>query len=173
VARCLIIGCGCRGLSLSRVLLAAGNAVRGTTRDATRLRELEGASVEPFLGDPDRVATLAPAFEHVSVACVLLGTASGPADRVQALHGTRLEMLLARMLDTTVRGVVYEAAGTVPPGLLRRGADRVAEACSDSHTPYALIEADPAAHGAWLDAATEAVSVVLRSPLDSVKMDKT
>jgi uncharacterized protein YbjT (DUF2867 family) len=161
LARCLIIGCGCRGLSLARSLNDEGHAVRGTTRDPRRLDAITAAGAEAVLADPDRVATLARAFEHVSVACVLLGTASGPPDLVEPLHRTRLEMLLSRMLDTTVRGVVYEAAGTVTPELLAGGARRVAEACSDSHTPYALIEADPADHAAWLRAAVAAVSTVL------------
>jgi nucleoside-diphosphate-sugar epimerase len=161
LARCLIIGCGCRGLSLARSLIDSGHAVRGTTRDPGRLDAIAAAGVDAVLADPDRVATVAPAFEHVSVACVLLGTASGPPDLVEPLHGTRLEMLLSRMLDTTVRGVVYEAAGTVSPELLRGGARRVAQACSDSHTPYAPIDADPADHAEWLHAAVAAVSAVL------------
>jgi uncharacterized protein YbjT (DUF2867 family) len=161
LARCLIIGCGCRGLSLAQALLEQGHAVRGTTRDQRRLGAIEAGGVEPFLGDPDRVATIAPAFEHVSVTCVLLGTATGPADRIEALHRTRLEMLLSRMLDTTVRGVVFEAAGSVPASLLRGGAQLVARACSDSHTPYALIDADPRDPAAWLEAAEAAVSAVL------------
>jgi uncharacterized protein YbjT (DUF2867 family) len=161
LARCLIIGCGCRGLSLARSLIDSGHAVRGTTRDPGRLDAIMAAGVEAVHADPDRVATIAPAFEHVSVACVLLGTASGPPDLVEPLHRTRLEMLLSRMLDTTVRGVVYEAAGTVSPELLLGGAQRVAAACSDSHTPYALIEADPTDDAAWLKDALAAVSTVL------------
>jgi nucleoside-diphosphate-sugar epimerase len=163
LARCLVIGCGCRGLSLASALIGEGHALRGTSRSAERLGAIEASGVEAFLGDPDRVATIAPAFEHVSVACVLLGTATGPADRVEALHGTRLEMLLARMLDTTVRGVVYEAAGTVAPGLLQHGARLVADACADSHTAYALISVDPGDPATWLAAAREAVSGVLDS----------
>ena len=65
------------------------------------------------MGDPDRIGTLIPALQHVSVACVLLGSATGEEDHVAALHGTRLEMLLAKLLDTTARGIVYEARGSV------------------------------------------------------------
>jgi NADP-dependent 3-hydroxy acid dehydrogenase YdfG len=162
LARCLIIGCGCRGRSLAGALIEQGHAVRGTTRAAERLPLLEAAGVEAFLGDPDRVATIAPGFEHVSVACVLLGSAAGAAERLEALHGTRLEMMLSRMVDTTVRGVLYEAAGTVEERLLSRGARLVAAACSDSHTPYALLEADPAEPGAWLHDATGLVESLLR-----------
>ena len=58
-------------------------------------------------------------------------------------------MLLERMLDTTVRGIVYEAAGAVDPGLLEAGAARVRERAEVSRIPYALLDADPADWSAW------------------------
>jgi Trk K+ transport system NAD-binding subunit len=161
VARCLIIGCGCRGLSLTRDLIAAGHAVRGTTRDPARRSEIEAAGAEVVIGDPDLVATLARSLEHVSVACVLLGSAAGSPERLAALHGTRLDMLLTRTLDTTVRGVVYEAAGSVDRAVLRSGAALVRERCETSRIPYALIEVDPADHDAWTAAGVRAVEAVL------------
>ena len=161
MARCLIIGCGCRGLSLTRELIAAGHAVRGTTRDPGRRAEIEAAGAEAVIGDPDVVATLARSLEHVSIACVLLGSAVGSPEQLAALHGTRLEMLLTRMLDTTVRGIVYEAAGSVDAALLGAGAARVRERCEDSRIPYALLEADPADVDAWTVAAVAAVNSAL------------
>jgi nucleoside-diphosphate-sugar epimerase len=161
LARCLIIGCGCRGLSLTRELIAAGHAVRGTTRDPGRRAEIEAAGAEAVIGDPDVVATLARSLEHVSIACVLLGSAVGSPEQLAALHGTRLEMLLTRMLDTTVRGIVYEAAGSVDAALLGAGAARVRERCEDSRIPYALLEADPADVDAWTVAAVAAVNHAL------------
>ena len=89
------------------------------------------------------VATLARSLEHVSVACVLLGSAVGSPEQLAALHGTRLEMLLTRMVDTTVRGIVYEAAGSVEAAVLEAGAARVRECCEDARIPYALLRADP------------------------------
>ena len=109
------------------------------------------------MGDPDVVGTLVRSLEHVTVACVLLGSAVGTPAQVAALHGTRLEMLLERMLDTTVRGVVYEAAGSVEPALLGGGAARVRERCEESRIPYALLTAQPADHRAWTLAAMDAV----------------
>ena len=161
MARCLIIGCGCRGLSLARELIAAGHAVRGTTRDPARGPEIEAAGVEAVVGDPDVVATLARSLEHVSVACVLLGSAVGSPERLAALHGTRLEMLLTRMLDTTVRGIVYEAAGSVDAAVLEAGAARVRARCDDSRIPYALLDADSGSAAAWTSAAVQAVEGVL------------
>jgi 2-polyprenyl-6-methoxyphenol hydroxylase-like FAD-dependent oxidoreductase len=161
VARCLIVGCGCRGLSLAAELRARGHAVRGTTRDAGRRAELEAAGVEPFVADPDRVATIAPAFAHIGVLCLLLGSATGSPEQLEALHGTRLDMVLERMLDTTARGVVYERSGTLDGDLLKRGAERVRLACERSLIPYVMLDADPADHEAWLRSAVAGVERIL------------
>jgi uncharacterized protein YbjT (DUF2867 family) len=156
LARCLIIGCGCRGRSLARELVAQGHAARGTTRDPGRLAAIEEAGAEAVLGDPDVIATLARAFEHVSVTCVLLGSAVGTPEQLAALHGTRLDMLLTRMVDTTVRGVVYEAAGSVDDALLDAGAALVHARCEDARIPSVALRADPAASDAWVVAAVAA-----------------
>jgi uncharacterized protein YbjT (DUF2867 family) len=161
LARCLIIGCGCRGRSLAAELVARGHAVRATTRDPDRLAAIEAAGAEGVVGDPDVVGTLVRSFEHVAVVCILLGSAVGTPEQLATLHGTRLEMLLERMVDTTVRGVVYEAAGTVDSALLEAGAGRVAERCEDARIPYALLRADPADAAVWTEAAVAAVSRTL------------
>jgi uncharacterized protein YbjT (DUF2867 family) len=161
MARCLIIGCGCRGLELARALRTVGHAVRGTTRDPGRRGEIEAAGVEAFIGDPNVVGTLAPALAHVGVACILLGSATGTAEELAALHGTRLVMLLERMLDTTVRGVVYQVAGSVDADLLRAGADRVRHACERSLIPYELLSTDPADGDIWIADAVAATERAL------------
>jgi nucleoside-diphosphate-sugar epimerase len=161
LARCLIIGCGCRGRSLARELRARGHAVRGTTRDPRRAAAIEDAGAEAVVGDPDVIGTLARSFEHVAVACILLGSAVGATEQLAALHGTRLEMLLARMVDTTVRGVIYEAAGSVDRALLEAGAAMVGERCEDARIPYGLLRADPADPGAWTAAAVDLVTRTL------------
>ena len=161
MARCLIVGCGCRGLALANELIARGHAVRGTTRDPARAGELEAAGVEPFVSDPDRIATLARAFDHVGVACVLLGSASGTAQQLRALHGSRLEMLLTRMIDTTARGVVYESVGSVDPAVLDAGARQVRASCERSLIPYVLLDANPRELTRWPGAACAAVEQVL------------
>ena len=159
MARCPIIGCGCRGLEFARELIVRGHTVRATTRDSARTREIEAAGAEAVVADPDRIATLIPALEHAGVGCILLGSATGSAESVAELHSSRLEMLLLRMLDTTVRGVVYEAAGTVDPAVLAAGSELVRRFCEDSRMPYALLSDGGA--GGWLDEAADAVDRVL------------
>ena len=161
MARCLIIGCGCRGLALAAALRERGHAVRGTTRDPARVPSLEAAGVEPFLADPDRVATLVPGFAQVGVACVLLGSATGSPEALSALHSTRLEMLLEKMVDTTLRGVVYECAGSVGSEVLVEGAALVERSCARWGLPYALLDADPSDWQAWTCAAGDAIDQVL------------
>ena len=161
MARILIVGCGCRGRALGRELVKRGHAVRGTARSADAVAELEAAGIQAFVGDPDRVATLAPALEHVSVACLLLGSATGPPDSLEALHGTRLDMLLSRMIDSTVRGIVYEAVGSVDGSVLAGGTARVRAVCEDSLIPYALLQTPGEPFDGWLPAALGSVDRVL------------
>jgi uncharacterized protein YbjT (DUF2867 family) len=105
VARVLIVPCGCRGQALARELVAAGHAVRGTTRSQERAAAIAEAGAEPYLGDPDRIGTLMGALAGVTVVCWLLGDVPEPD-----LHAGRLRMLFEKLVDTPVRGVVYERA---------------------------------------------------------------
>jgi threonine dehydrogenase-like Zn-dependent dehydrogenase len=161
VARVLIVGCGCRGQALARALRAQGHAVRGTTRAEERRAEIEAAGAEMWVGDPDRIATLSYALADVTILCWLMGSAEGPEEKIAALHGSRLRMLLERSIDTTVRGLLYEAAGSVDSALLGEGAEAVRAACSYSEIPHALLDADPADHEAWLAAALGAIDELL------------
>lgn len=161
MARVLIVGCGCRGQELARALRARGHAVRGTTRDERRRAAIEAAGAEVWIGDPDRIATISYALDGVTVLCWLMGSATGSEQQLAALHGTRLKMLLERTIDTTVRGLLYEAAGTVDPALLAQGAETVRAACTYSEIPHALLDADPDEHPAWLAAALARVEELL------------
>jgi nucleoside-diphosphate-sugar epimerase len=161
VARVLIVGCGCRGQALARALRAQGHAVRGTTRDEARRDEIEAAGAEVWIGDPDRIATISYALDGVTILCWLMGSAAGADDAIAALHGSRLQMLLERTIDTTVRGLVYEAAGAVNPALLAAGAETVHTACERSEIPHALLAVDPVDHAAWLATALGAIDELL------------
>jgi threonine dehydrogenase-like Zn-dependent dehydrogenase len=161
VARCLIIGCGCRGRLLAAALVKSGHPVRGTTRDPGRLRAIEAAGAEAVVGDPDRVSTLMPALDHVSVVILLLGSAEGSRAELEALHGPRLEMLLTKLTDTTMRGIVYEARGRAPAELLERGAGRVRAFARDTRAGYELLESDPDEPVAWAAQSQAAVERIL------------
>jgi uncharacterized protein YbjT (DUF2867 family) len=119
VARVLIVGCGCRGQALARALAAAGHVVRGTTRDPARTAAIAGAGAEPYVGDPDRIGTLMDALVGVTVVCWLLGHAPDPD-----LHAGRLRMLFEKLVDTPVRGVVYERALPAGEAIARDAAER-------------------------------------------------
>ena len=146
---------------LATSLLADGHQVRGTTREPGRVGEIAAVGVEPLVADPDRVATLMPALEQVTVAVILLGCAAGSQEQLATLHGSRLEMLLTKLVDTTVRAVVYEATGTVPAAILAAGATRVSAFARRSHAGGELLDADPTASQEWLQAALDAVRMAL------------
>ena len=131
--------------------------MRGTTRSPERLAELEAAGVEGALADPDRLATLVPALSGVSVVCWLMGTAEGSPE----VHGARLQTLVEHLVDTPVRGLVYEAAGSVDPSLLERGAQIVRVASETWHIRGEIVSADPAVFEEWLAAMKEAVGRTL------------
>jgi uncharacterized protein YbjT (DUF2867 family) len=119
VARVLIVACGCRGQALARELVEAGHAVRGTTRNGDRVADIAAAGAEPYLGDPDRIGTLMEALAGVTIVCWLLG---GIPD--VDLHGGRLRMLFEKLVDTPVRGVVYERALPEGEAIARDAAGR-------------------------------------------------
>jgi|SRR3954447_12356759 hypothetical protein len=164
MARVLIVGCGCRGRTLAADLRGAGHAVRGTTREPARTAAIAAAGAEPYVGDPDRIATLMDALTGVAVVCWLMGTAAGDAGGVAALHDGRLRMLFEKLVDTPVRGVVYEAAGLLPAGVSERGRAVAAAAHETWRIPLELLEAHPADHAGWRIAAGAAVARLLGTP---------
>ena len=159
--RVLIIGGGCRRLGLIEDLVTDGHAVRAVTRGEAARAVIEQAGAECWIGDPDVVGTLRYALENVTILVWALGTATGPDTAVAALHGSRLEMMLSKTIDTTVRGVVYEAAGTVGPQALEAGADVLRRACGRNEIPYEILTADPADADAWAAAARAAIDRLL------------
>jgi uncharacterized protein YbjT (DUF2867 family) len=108
MARALIVGCGCRGRELGGRLLAEGWAVRGTSRREDGLAAIEATGIEPALADPDRPGTILELVNDVAVLVLLLGSVSGSEEELAAIHGSRLERLMEHLVETPVRGVVYE-----------------------------------------------------------------
>jgi hypothetical protein len=118
--------------------------VRGTTRDERNLPAIEAAGAEAVVADPDRLGTLLPQIEGVGVVYWLMGQATGP------VHGPRLQSLLEKLVDTPVRGFVYEGTET--------GAAVTRAAQETFHIPAAILDTD---HSEWLAEGTAAVRRVL------------
>ena len=157
MARILIVGCGGRGQALARDLVAAGHTVRGTTRDPARAEAIAAAGAEPYLGDPDRIATLMDGLVGVTIVAWLMGTARGAPD----LHRGRLRMLFEKIVDTPVRGVIYEAAGTVAADVLDEGEEIARAAHATWKVPLEVLTTDPVDCEAWRAGAVAAVERLL------------
>ncbi len=149
MARALIVGCGCRGRVLGERLLAEGWAVRGTSRGEQGLAAIEAAGLEAAVADPERPGTLLDLVGDVAVAYYLLGSAQGADGSLAAIHGPRLERLLEHLVDTPLRGFVYEAAGSVDPGLLEGGAEIVRAAGRTWRIPVAIATPEPNEPAIW------------------------
>ena len=145
MARLLVLGGSShRALDLARDLTAEGHAVRAVTRTEANRERIEAAGAECWIGDPDVVGTLRYALENVTLLLHLLGSSDD-----EELHGSRLHMLLERTIDTTVRGVLYEAG---------RGRELVERMTSYNEIPARIVQ-----HGAadWDEAARKAVADLL------------
>jgi uncharacterized protein YbjT (DUF2867 family) len=149
MARVLIVGCGCRGQALATALLADGHAVRGTTRSADRLPGIQAAGAEGVVADPDRLGTVMGGLAGVTAVCWLMGSAGGQ------VNGPRLATFVERLVDTPVRGIVYEGAGG------SEGAELVRAAAKRWRMQAEVVEADPADHEVWLPAMRQAVDRLL------------
>jgi hypothetical protein len=159
LARLLVVGGGCRALDLARELARDGHAIRAVTRTEAGRGRIEDAGAECVIADPDRIGTLRYALDNVTLVLWLLGTASG--ENVEALHSSRLEMMLWRTIDTTARGIVYEAAGTVGAATLEGGRALVERFAAYNEIPLRVLAADPSDRGAWLEEARAAVDGLL------------
>jgi uncharacterized protein YbjT (DUF2867 family) len=166
MARALIVGCGCRGRLLGEALLAEGWAVRGTSRREEGLAAIEAAGIEAALADPDRPGTILDLVGDVTLVVLLLGSAAGDRDSLAAIHGPRLERLLEHLVDTPVRGVVYEATGSVEPTLLEAGAEIVRAAGSTWRIPVAVLTAGPSGAEDWAEETAKAALGLPSKPSD-------
>jgi nucleoside-diphosphate-sugar epimerase len=146
MARVLIVGCGCRGRTLGRALRERGHAVRGTSRSDEGRAAIEADGLEGVVADPDRLATLMPRLQGVSALCWLLGGLDAPALE------ERFASLLEALVDTHVRGVVYEAPSATAAA--RR-------ASATYRMPVVAVTESPAEPERWLAAALRAVDSVL------------
>ena len=161
MARVLIVGCGCRGRQLAAAVIEDGHVVRETTRSGDHVDGNESTGAEAGVADPDRLGTLMPALAGVSVVCWLMGSATGSPDAVAALHGPRLQSMVEALVDTPVRGLVYEAAGTVAQRVLEQGAVIADRTAATYRMPLRLVDRPPADVAAWTAAMRAAVGGIL------------
>jgi nucleoside-diphosphate-sugar epimerase len=138
MARALIVGCGCRGRQLGAELLEQGWAVRGTSRCDEGLAAIEAAGLEAAPADPARPGTVLDLVADVTALVWLLGSARGSEEELAAIHGSSLERLLERLVETPVRRFVYEAGGDAPPDLLRKGEAIVRDASERWRIPIVM-----------------------------------
>jgi hypothetical protein len=160
----LIVAGGCRGRQLAGGLVGQGYAVRITTRTEAGRAAIESTGAECWIGTPERLGTLRAALESVTIVCWLLGTVTGPAEQeIRALHASRLEFFLGQVIDTTVRGFVYETSGTVPADALGEGERIVRMVAGRNEIPVGILTADPEDVDAWLADAHAAIGALLGS----------
>ena len=124
------------------------HAVRITTRSESGRAPIERTGAECWIGTPDRLATLRGALENVTIACWMLAGAQGEPEAVATLHGSRLEFFLSQAIDTTVRGLVYDATpGRVAADALSEGERLVRSLTAFNAIPLAVLGAGDGAGG--------------------------
>ena len=79
-------------------------------RQATGLKLIEDTGLEPAQADPDSPGTILDLCGDTAVVVWLLASAAGEQDVVAGIHGSRLERLLEKLVDTPIRGFLYEVA---------------------------------------------------------------
>ena len=131
--------------------------MRAVTRTEAHRAAIEAAGAECWIGDPDVIGTLRYALENVTVLVWALGTATGTDVEVGALNGPRLEMMLTKVIDTTVRGIVYEGAGTIAAEAFATGVLELERVAGLNEIPYAVVAADPRDRARWVVAARQAI----------------
>ena len=141
--------------------MGEGHVVRATTRAEAGRAAIEATGAECWIGTPQRLGTLRAALESVTIVCWLLGTAAGGEEEVRALQTSRLEFFLGQVIDTTVRGFLYEAAGAVPGDALVEG-ERIVQTIAERNAiPMAVLRADPRDSGIWLRDARAEIDALL------------
>lgn len=105
-----------------------------------------------MVADPDRVSSILDQVGDVALVFWLLGSALGESELIAAIHGPRLERMMEKLVDTPVRGFVYEGAGRVQRRHLEGGAEIVREAAQRWRIPVEVVTEDPGDWEAWTEA---------------------
>lgn len=110
---------------------------------------IEAASIEAVAADPDLTGTVLDQIEGVTLIFWLLGSPRGSEEQVAALHGPRLERLIEEIVDSPVRGLVYEHTGGVPPDVAGGAMEALRAAGERWRIPFEVVDADPAEIDRW------------------------
>jgi hypothetical protein len=121
------------------------------------------AGLEAVVADPDRPASILDHVGDVTLVFWLLGAALGEPEAIAAIHGPRLERVLQMLVDTPVRGFVYEAAGRAQPRHLELGAEIVREAAKRWRIPVEVVNEGPGDWEAWTETMLRATEHLTRS----------
>jgi hypothetical protein len=103
------------------------------------LTAIESAGLEAALADPEQPGTLLELVGDVAAVYWLLGSAVGPAENLEAIHGSRLERFLEYLVETPVRRFIYEASGSVDAAVLARGRSAVEAASATWRIPVEFV----------------------------------
>jgi hypothetical protein len=110
------------------------------------LAAIRDAGIEAAIADPLWPGTVLGLVADVTLVLWLLGS-TGPGR--EELHGERLERLLERLVDTPVRGFLYEAAGSAGVDALAAGRRAVEVAAARWRIPAEVVVADPSDPPSW------------------------
>ena len=100
-----------------------------------------------MLADPERPTSILDHVGDVTLVFWLLGSALAEPEALAAIHGPRLERLMEKLVDTPVRGFVYEAAGRW-------------------RIPVEMVSEDPGDWETWTEAMLAAAGrLTLRTPM--------
>ena len=136
--------------------------MRITSRSPQAREEIERVGAECWPGTPERLATLRGALDGVTVACWLLAGAAGAAGELEELHTVRLEFFLTQMIDTTVRGFVYEGRGTTSAAAALAEGEQIARRmCERNAIPLAVLDRTAAEGDLWQQQARAAIEQLL------------
>ena len=136
--------------------------MRVSTRTEAGRAAIEQTGAECWVGTPDRLASMRGVTDSVAVACWLTGSVSGDEALVRELHTLRLRFFLTQLIDTTVRGFVYEARGAgTPQDVLAEGEEIAREITERNAIPAAFLRADPTDVPGWITAARAAIDSFL------------
>jgi hypothetical protein len=104
-------------------------------------------------------------LDGVAIACWMLAQAHGPPQEVGALHGSRLAAFARQVIDSTVRGFIYDGSGGALPAEMLADGERIVRSVSERNAIPARVlacgDAAGAADADWVTAARAVVESLL------------